>query len=228
VNNDGNKDYVIGNIGLNFKYKASDEFPLRIYADDFDLNGTLDAVLSYQHDGRYVPARGKEPSTQQMPFLAKKVTTYNQFANLSLEDLYGESIHLAYQREANQFKSLILLNDGQGKFQKIELPNRAQSIPILDGDTHDFNQDGFEDIIIVGNIYHTEPETPRLDNAYGLILISNKKDGYTALGPEETGLYINGNAKSVKLIEHVASQKVFAIVGSNNAEAEIFEIISAH
>lgn len=224
VNNDGNKDYIIGNIGLNLKYKPSQASPLRVYADDFDLNGTLDMVLSYLHEGRYVPARGKEASTQQMPMLAKKVTTYNQFANSSVEDLYGESIHVAYQRDVNQFKSLLLVNNGQGKFRKIELPSRAQSIPILDGQTLDFNGDGFEDLILVGNIYHTEPGTPRLDNPFGLLLISNQKDGYDILGPESTGFYLNGDAKSVRLVNHLTQKKTFAVVGVNNGPVEVFEL----
>ncbi len=228
VNNDGNKDYLIGNIGLNIKFKASNDNPLRVYADDFDLNGTLDVVLSYKYNGNFVPARGKECSTQQMPFLSKKIPSYHQFANSTIEDLYGEKIYTAYQREANQFKSIILLNDGDGKFRKIELQNMAQSIPILDGDTYDFNKDGFEDIIVVGNMYNTEAETPRLDNAYGLVLISNKKDGYTVLGPDKTGLYINGNAKSIKLIEQTFFNKILAIVTANNAEVEIFELNSTN
>jgi hypothetical protein len=224
INNDGNKDYLIGNIGLNIKFKVSTDNPLRVYAEDFDLNGTLDVVLSYKYDGNFVPARGKECSTQQMPFLSKKITTYHQFANSTIEDLYGEKIYTAYQREANQFKSILLLNEGDGKFKIIELPNMAQTLPILDGDTYDFNHDGFEDIIVVGNIYNTEPETPRLDNAYGLVLISNKKDGYTVLGPDKTGLYIDGNAKSIKVIEHTSLKKIFAVVATNNGEAEIFEL----
>jgi hypothetical protein len=224
VNNDGNKDFVIGNVGLNIKYKPSQASPLRVYADDFDLNGTLDMVLSYLHEGRYVPARGKEASTQQMPMLAKKVTTYSQFANSSVEDLYGESIHVAYQREVNQFKSLLLLNDGQGNFEKIQLPSRAQSIPILDGESIDLNGDGFEDLILVGNIYHTEPDTPRFDNPFGLLLLSNQKDNYEVLGPESTGFYLNGNSKSVKLIEHAAKKKTFAVVGINDGPVEVFEL----
>lgn len=156
--------------------------------------------------------------------LAKKVTTYNQFANSSVEDLYGESIHVAYQRDVNQFKSLLLVNNGQGKFRKIELPSRAQSIPILDGQTLDFNGDGFEDLILVGNIYHTEPGTPRLDNPFGLLLISNQKDGYDILGPESTGFYLNGDAKSVRLVNHLTQKKTFAVVGVNNGPVEVFEL----
>ena len=224
VNNDGNKDYVIGNIGKNIKFKVKPEKPLRVYADDFDENGTHDVVLSYKYNGLFVPARGKECSTQQMPFISQKIPTYNQFAHSTLEDIYGDKIFTAYQREVNQFKSIVLLNEGNGKFKKTVLPIMAQTMPILDGDTYDFNNDGFEDIIVVGNIYNTEVETPRLDNPYALVLLSNKKDGYIVLGPDETGLYINGNAKSIKLIKYEKSGKVLAVIATNNGNTETFEL----
>jgi len=95
-------------------------------------------------------------------------------------------------------------------------------MPILDGDTYDFNGDGFEDIIVVGNIYNTEVETPRLDNPYGLVLISNGKDGYNVVQPSKTGLYLNGNAKSVKIIERKNTSNLI-IIGNNNSEVETFE-----
>ncbi len=227
INNDGNKDYLIGNIGLNIKFKVSSEKPLRIYAADFDSNGTHDVVLSYKYNGIFVPLRGKECSTQQMPFIAEKIPTFGEFANSSLEDIYGENISTAYQREANQFKSIVLLNEGNGKFKKIELPNMVQTMPILDSDTYDFNGDGYEDAIVVGNIYNTEVETPRLDNKYALVLLSNKKDGYTVLGPDKTGLYINGNAKSVKIVKE-GDNKTIVIVGNNNSSIEVFEFNPNH
>ncbi|MFK5889105.1 MAG: VCBS repeat-containing protein [Flavobacteriaceae bacterium] len=224
VNNDGKKDYLIGNIGLNYKYKASPKNPLYIYANDFDLNGTLDVVLSVKNKGKFVPVRGKECSTRQMAFISKKIPTFSQFANASLEEIYGKKIFTSYQKEATQFKSILLLNEGEGKFKKIELTNMAQSMPILDGDTFDFNKDGFEDIIVVGNIYNTEVETPRLDNPFALVLLSNKKDGYTVLGPDKTGLYIDGNAKSVKLIKQDYLKKILAIITINNAKTKTFEL----
>ena len=224
VNNDGLKDYVLGNIGLNIKFKASKEKPLRIYADDFDNNGSHDVVLSYQYEGRYVPLRGKECSTQQMPFISKKIKTFYEFANADLEDIYGDKISTSYQREANQFKSILLLNEGSNHFKKIELPNMAQTMPILDGDTFDINKDGFEDLIVVGNLYNTEVETPRLDNPYALILVSNKKDNYTVLSPEISGLYLSGNAKSVQLILQKKINKLLAIIGNNNGKTQVFEL----
>ena len=218
VNNDGNKDYVIGNIGKNIKHKVSYDKTMRVYADDFDSNGTLDVVLSQQYNGIFVPSRGKECSTQQMPFISQKIPTFSEFASSSLEDIYGDKIYSAYQKEVNQFKSLVLLNQGNGVFKKSVLPALAQTMPILSMDTKDFNNDGFDDLIIVGNIYNTEVETPRLDNNYGLVLLSNKTDNYTALHPEKTGLYVNGNAKSVKAIDN----KI--LIALNNGVTKTFEL----
>ncbi len=133
-------------------------------------------------------------------------------------------MNTAYMREVTQFRSLLLLNDGTGSFKKVPLPNRAQSIPILDGETYDFNKDGFEDLVIVGNIFDIEPSIPRLDNPFGLVLISNGRDGYSAMGPETTGFYIDGSAKSVKLIEQGSSKKVILAVGVNNGRVETFEL----
>ena len=225
VNNDGKKDYFIGNVGKNIKFKVSKEKPLRVYADDFDSNGTHDVVLSYKYNDIFVPARGKECSTMQMPFISERVPTFNEWADSSLEDIYGDKIATAYQREANQFKSFVLLNLGDSTFEKIELPNFVQSMPILDTAEHDFNNDGFQDLVVIGNIFNTEVETPRLDNPYGLVLLSNGKDNYTVVGPEQSGLYINGNAKSIEIIEQ--GNKTFIVVGCNNSAAEIFEVNSS-
>ena len=94
-------------------------------------------------------------------------------------------------------------------------------MPILDAAPLDYNNDGFEDLVIVGNIYNTEVETPRLDNPYGLILVSNTKDGYNVVEPKESGLYLNGNAKSVETIS--INAKSYIIVANNNSTTEVFE-----
>ena len=220
INNDGLKDYVVGNIGSNIKFKTSSEKPLRIYADDFDNNGTHDLVLSYEYENKYVPLRGKECSTQQMPFIAEKIPTFTEFANSSLQDIYGDKINTSYMREVTDLKSYILINNGDSTFKKIKLPDLAQTIPILSSDVFDYNNDGYEDIIVSGNIYNTEVETPRLDNPFALVLLSNNKDGYYCLGPNSTGLYTKGNTKSVKILN---APKVL-IVGNNNESMESFTI----
>ena len=224
VNNDGLKDYLVGNVGLNIKYKSTKEKPLKIFAADLDNNGSHDIVLSYKYNDMQVPLRGLDCSSLQMPFIKEKITSFSEFANSSLKDIYGNALNTAHQKDVNQFKSILLINKGNDRFIKKELPFFAQIIPFLDLDAFDFNNDGFEDIIAVGNIYNTEVETPRLDNNYGLVLTSNRKDGYDILSPDKTGFYINGNSKFVKKIKHKNLNKDLIIIGYNNSVLETFEL----
>ena len=221
VNNDGYKDYIVGNIGTNSKYKTNQSKPLKVFADDFDGNGTHDLVLSYEYKNEYVPLRGKECSTQQMPFIGEKIPTFDEFATSSIEDIYGEVVTTAYQKKVTEFSSVILVNNGDMTFKVNKLPELAQTIPILSSETYDINKDGYEDVIVAGNIYNTEVETPRLDNQFAVVLISNKTDNYKAIGPENTGLYTNGNTKSIKI---VGDNNPLLIIANNNGNSETFII----
>ena len=214
----------MGNVGSNIKFKASLEKPFKVYGSDFDGNGTFDVVLSNEYKGTYVPSRGKECSTQQMPFISEKFETYSDFANASLEDVYGDALQDAYQGEVTNFSSVLLLNNGDGTFKKVTLPSMAQTFPILACEFFDVNKDGFEDAVLVGNIYNTEAETPRLDNGYGLVLLSNGRNGYLPVSANESGFYHKGNTKSVVMVEHGATGKVFLIEGVNNTNTVVFEI----
>jgi hypothetical protein len=104
----------------------------------------------------------------------------------------------------------------------MDLPNMINTIPVMDTAAIDINNDGFEDLVAIGNIYNTEVETPRLDNPYGLVLISNGQNNYKVVGPETSGLYIKGNAKSIESINN--SDRNLIIVGCNNGPAEVFEL----
>ncbi|PCJ94588.1 MAG: hypothetical protein COA50_12585 [Flavobacteriaceae bacterium] len=200
VNKDGLKDYLVGNVGLNLKFKASIEKPFKIYAHDFDNNGTQDIVLTKKYNGEYVPVRGRECSSQQMPFIQEKFPSYNDFANATLNDVYGDKLNESYQSEVSEFKSILLINKGNGQFKKQLLPMEAQAFPILNFVTYDINKDGYEDCILAGNIYGTEVETPRLDAISGLVLLSNGKDGYTPTPYWESGLYLDGNVKNIEVL----------------------------
>ncbi len=203
INNDGLKDYIIGNVGLNLKFKASKKKPFKIYSNDFDNNGTNDVVLSKEYKGEYVPVRGRECSSQQMPFIKDKFGTYSDFANATLVDIYGEKLSDSYENEVNEFNSLLLVNKGDGNFESMTLPIQAQQFPIMKSVFLDINGDGFEDCIVAGNIYETEVETPRLDAISGVVLLSNGKDGYSVMNRIHSGLYLQGNVKDLTLIDFI-------------------------
>lgn len=220
VNNDGLKDYIVGNIGLNFKLKASIEKPLKIYANDFDDNGSNDIILSKNYKGAYVPVRGRECSSQQMPFIKDKFKSYSDFANASLNDIYGDTqLNNSYKKEVSELKSILLLNKGNLKFDKIVLPALAQQFPVLSCSFYDIDNDGFEDCILAGSIYNTEVETTRLDAISGLVLKSNGNDGYTPLPYQKTGLYLKGNIKDIELVKIGTSNYLLSTVNNNRLKA---------
>ncbi|MDC6366571.1 MULTISPECIES: VCBS repeat-containing protein [Flavobacteriaceae] len=225
VNNDGLKDYIIGNVGLNIKFKASVEKPFKIYATDFDDNGTNDIVLSKKYNGTYVPVRGRECSSQQMPFIKEKFETYSEFANASLVDIYGEKLSSSYENSVTEFKSIVLINKGDLNFEKQALPIDAQAFPLLNGVLVDVNKDGYEDVITVGNIFGTEVETPRLDALSGVILLSNGKDGYISVHSQDSGLLLQGNVKDVELISTSKNER-YLINTVNNGPLGIHKISS--
>ncbi|MGB0788613.1 MAG: VCBS repeat-containing protein, partial [Marinirhabdus sp.] len=89
IDGDGDDDYLLGNLGRNNKFQPSAKKPLTIYAKDFDGNGSFDVALSKVLDGKQVPIRGKECSSEQNPFLLDKIKTFKEFARLDIQDIYG-------------------------------------------------------------------------------------------------------------------------------------------
>ena len=90
LDNDGDEDYLLGNLGLNSKFKASTKKPFHVFCDDFDNNGTYDVVFSKKYQGELVPMRGRQCSSEQMPFISEKFENYLSFAEASIGDILGE------------------------------------------------------------------------------------------------------------------------------------------
>ncbi len=223
VNKDGHIDLIVGNVGENIKHKASNEKPFNVYATDFDQTGTIDVVLSSTYKNRSVPVRGKECSSQQMPFILDKFETYDEFASASLVDIYGEeNLEQAYQRSATTFKSYILINDGSGNFKKEGLPTESQLFPLMGIEKADLNNDGYEDLLLAGAIFNTEVETPRLDAGTGLVLLSDQKSNYLLGDCPEYCFYVPGNIKQLQIVDLDDQPILLAI--QNNAPLNAYSL----
>jgi len=217
LDNDGDQDLILGNIGKNIKYKASPEKPFKLYANDFDKNGADDIVLTGYHDGKEVPVRGRECSSEQLPEIVDKFPTYQAFADASISEIYDLSSAKAFTAE--YLESMVLINDG-GKFSSIKLPPKAQSAPINGAEIVDVNNDGHQDIVAVGNLYSTEVETTRLDAGKGIILLGDSTGSFSLMPAKESGFLANKNAKDLEVIQ--AGQKKIFLVANNNDLMDAF------
>lgn len=223
--NDGDTDLIVGNIGLNNKFHPNEDKPLHVYAKDFDGSGNTDIVLSKYYNETLVPVRGKECTTEQMPFISEKFETYDAFANASLIDILGESqLNNALHYQAMMFESVLLINEESG-FTLQQLPDQAQLFPILDVIVQDLNIDGKMDLILAGNIFDTEVETTPYDAGKGLIMMNEYPAEFKPImNIAQTGLNLSANVKSLKAIKITSQSIPGFIVGNNNSKLQLFII----
>ena len=219
---DGDLDYVVGNLGLNYKFHASKEKPFHIYGSDFDKTGTVDIVLAKDIDNVLFPVRGKMCSTEQMPFIGDKFPSFAGFAEANIMDIYGSSnLSEALHLEVQEFRSVIIRNNSNGKFNLEPLPLEAQYAPINGIICHDFNDDGYQDLILAGNKYEAEVETSRADAGTGLLLKGNKDGVFEAVTSRESGFFVPRNIKAVEKV--VTETGVVVLAGENNGPLLIFK-----
>lgn len=210
---DGDLDIIGGNWGLNSKFRASEETPVRLYRKDFDQNGSEEPLVTYFHKGVETPFASRDELSKQMPFLNKKFRTYKDFAKASLDDLFGrENLQNSVRKQVYELASCLFLNDGAGHFQKSILPPMAQASAVYDYMSDDFNGDGYKDLLIVGNLHEISTQLGRLDAFHGLIL-KNNTDGSFSWAPELTP-NIPGAGREVDTIR-IQSRKIY-VIGRND------------
>ena len=198
MDGDGDTDLVAGNLGLNYKYKATPEAPFEVHYDDFDNSGTKDIVLSYYNFGEQFPLRGRSCSSQQVPMLGKKFATYEGFASADLVEVYGaNNLQAALHYQAKTFASAYLENQGQGRFTMRSLPNEAQVSSINDMLIDDFDQDGHADVLVAGNLYVSEIETPRNDAGMGLLLRGDGQGSFQPIPAQQSGVVLPYDVKKL-------------------------------
>jgi len=222
MDNDGDQDLIVGNLGLNYKYKASPNKTFDVYANDFDNNKKLDVVLSYYENNRQLPVRGRECSSQQVPGITKKFENYEKFANADLVDIYTEDkLKSGIHYKAETFASVFIENLGNGTFKSTKLPNEAQFSSINTILSDDFNNDGKQELLLAGNLFVSEVETPRNDASIGLLL-SQTENGFHPVSLNESGFMANKDVKNMQLI--TINGKKCVLVANNNDLMQIFEI----
>lgn len=218
---DGDMDYVLGNLGRNYKYQASPEAPFGIYADDFDNNNKSDIVLSYHNEGEEYPVRGRQCSSQQIPAIKVAYKDYNSFSTASMQDIFGDDmLDSSYHFQVEHFASVYLENK-DGKLVRHELPYEAQFSTINDWLVNDLNGDGNLDLVSVGGLYASEIETPRNDGGIGLVMLGDGQGNFAAQSMTESGLLIPYDAKKIQLLDDGTKT---IVVANNQGPLQVFQL----
>jgi hypothetical protein len=215
LDNDGDIDFVIGNHGLNSRFRASSSKPVTMYVSDFDQNGTIEQIICTYNGEKSYPMALRHDLVKQIPALKKKYLKYESYKGQTITDVFTpEQLKNAIKLEAFVFATSVLINDGHGKFSLRELPVEAQFAPVFGIEIADFDNDNLPDILIGGNFNKSKPEVGRYDASYGTLLKGNGSGDFKPLSAVESGVRIEGEVRDMMTIE--CGKEKLVLVARNN------------
>ena len=196
--NDGDIDYISGNLGLNSKLKASINQPVMVCAKDFDDNGTMDALLTAYNGNKEYLIHPRGILIDQMIAMRRRFKSFKEYGETTfLETIPEVDLKGSIMIKSQIFASSYLENKGNGKFEIRTLPMEAQTAPMYGIIIKDVNQDGNLDILSVGNDYSTEVLTGRYDAGIGNYLQGDGEGNFKNVSVTKSNFFVKGNAKAL-------------------------------
>ncbi|MEQ8550442.1 MAG: VCBS repeat-containing protein [Cyclobacteriaceae bacterium] len=222
-NNDGFLDLVVGNHGLNSRFKTSTAKPIALYINDFDNNGKIEQILTQYNGEESYPLALRHNLIKQMPGLKKKYLKYENYKEQKIDDIFSpEIVKSSMKLVANELATIVLLNNQGKSFTKAELPVEAQFSNTIALETLDIDKDGNEDIILGGNFYASKPEVGRYDAQYGLVLKGNGDGTFKAIISKDSGIELLGETRDIMSINTKAGINI--ISAGNNEPLQRFKL----
>ncbi|MET6991309.1 VCBS repeat-containing protein [Sediminicola arcticus] len=221
IDNDGDKDYLLGNWGLNSKFKASHRTPMKMYYADFDDNGSTETIVTIEKNGQDYPIEGLKGLSEQLVSLRKKFTAYKDFAGKPIEGILSkEELEKATIFEVSELSSGYLENK-DGKFNFIPFPVDLQVAPIMTFLKYDFDSDGTEEVLAAGNYFGVKPYHGRLGSFSGAMI----KDKNNVILGNEIGL--DFSQKSIRHLNIINfNNRPYLIATFNNEQVQVYQMVN--
>ena len=125
VDGNGKTDILAGNFGMNHSLRF-----LSLISNDFDLNGSMDPILTYKDKGLEYTFANKEMLVTQLPNLKKKFLYNKVFSGKTVDKIFDEkSYKKARKRRINTLETTCFFQK-EGKWQPEPLPFDLQVSPI--------------------------------------------------------------------------------------------------
>mgnify|MGYP002862780468 FL=1 len=215
IDNDGDIDLVAANFGQNNFYKPN----MKMFVNDFDLNGFKEQIICYEIDGKNYPILDKDELVAQLPGIKKKIVYYEDYSNLSIDQIFGqEAIENSVVLNLNILQSSVFINNN-GKFIQTSMPPEVNYSSMYDIEIVEKYKRGIK-IVMGGNQYNIKPQFGRQDASKGYFLnieISNDSISYSNL----ESLNIDGQIRNFEPF-NLKNVKAIA-VGINNEKTKFLE-----
>jgi enediyne biosynthesis protein E4 len=201
VTGDGRVDFVVGNLGLNSRFRATESEPATMYVKDFDGNGFVEQIVSYYNHGVSHPVPLRDDLIKTLPYLKARYLNYKDYAGKTVADIFSpKDLEGAVLKTAHTFATTLARNNSDGSFTLVPLPLEAQVAPVYGIVADDFDGDGKADLLLAGNFDGVKPEVGRLSAGYGLFLRGDGTGKFTPMRTAESGFVAPGQARDIQRI----------------------------
>jgi hypothetical protein len=220
-NRDGRTDFIVGNLGLNARLRASESEPATMYVKDFDKNGFGEHIVSYYIDGVSYPLVLRDDLIKTLPYLKSRYLNYKDYAQQTVSDIFSrDELSGAVLKKAHIFATVMARNDGNGSFTLVPLPLEAQMSPVYGILAADYDRDGATDLLLAGNFDGVKPEIGRMHAGYGLFLRGDGTGNFIPQRTVESGFFVPGQARDIQRVK--TRQGDLYVITRNNDRPLVF------
>jgi enediyne biosynthesis protein E4 len=217
----GRVDFIVGNLGLNTCFQASETEPVTMYVKDFDGNGVTDQIVSVYNHGTSYPIAMRDELITTLPYLRPRYPRYTDYAGQTVTDIFSPAeLAGATLKQARTFATALARNNGDGSFTLVPLPLEAQLAPVYAILAQDVDGDGRLDLLLAGNFDGVQPEIGRMSAGYGLVLRNDGMGGFTPVRAVQSGFFVPGQARDVQRVR--ARRGDLYVVTRNNDRPLVF------
>jgi hypothetical protein len=200
INQDGKLEYLLGNLGLNSRWKGGPENPLIMIAKDFDGNKSVDPIMFQYLQNGFFAVPGRDMLVSQVPSWKNRFLAYAEYANTELDDFFVQgALESAFRSNADYFQSAVMEWTSDNNFSLKPLPVEAQFSPQYGIIALEEPQGQNPSLLLTGNFYGNETVTGRYDASKGLQLEIENGD-FKALTLGESGFVINGQGRALSIL----------------------------
>ncbi|MEQ8714154.1 MAG: VCBS repeat-containing protein, partial [Cyclobacteriaceae bacterium] len=217
LDQDGDLDLILGNIGQNTGYQLSTDSPATLHLVDINGDNKPEPLMTYFVNGKETLQPSRDALFRRYPFIARLFPNHLSYAQTDIQELVQANNPMA-SLSANTASSYYLVNVN-GRFKAHSLPGEAQLFPIGESLVHDFDRDSHSEVLLAGGFSLAEND----GRSYGRSnpVLAEFENGELTSGTQPP-FYASGDITSMTKLRYRSDQLLIA-VAIRNEGLKIFQ-----